>query len=774
MVRAEILGLLCLQLIISTSGRTLDDQAKADTIRTPAPKEKKVFSLDDVISNAYTSDSFNGSWISETEIFYRIEEALLKFDVTTKQSEIIAKDGLFDDVSGLKFYLSPDRNYVLIRNLTEKVYRHSSLSVYSIYTIKNRSVSVLADGKRLSTAFWAPQGSALVYVLDNDIYYHQLASYGVETRRITFDGKQQAVYNGVPDWVYEEEVLGTDRAMWFSPNGEHLAFATMNDTEVVEAVIVKYGRPGDLKNQYTYEEKFRYPKPGTKNPQVTLNLVDLTDHGSSLISLKAPTDIVGNEPILYAVTWFDRKTVVATWTNRLQNVSQLASYSLAGQWQPLLTQEVTDGWLLSAYTGASPIYYKGYVFLVEPQPIGNKSLGEFGHVTSYRLLNGVLDHELDLTPGATWVHALHGVNDVKRVLYYTASPPGQPSQKQLYEVSLDASKDVPATPKCLSCELKTPEGNTCKYVSSVAFSKDFSNYVLTCSGPDPATVRIYDLEGKELFTWADSRVLRLMIANRVLPQQRNLEVESNGFNARVRLLLPQDFDPAKKYPMLVNVYAGPDSQRINDGFSVGFETYMSTNRHVIHAWIDGRGSSSKGTAMIYAVYRNLGSAEMEDQINVSRKLQKMFPWIDKNKTAIWGWSYGGYSTASILTKDDDSVFKCGISVAPVTNWIYYDSIYTERFMGLPTASDNLKNYQASGVMSRVEKLRGKKFMLVHGTGDDNVHYQQSMALSRALAEADILYDQVSYPDEAHHLGHVTKHLYHTMDKFWSECFGYKR
>ncbi|KAJ8683546.1 hypothetical protein QAD02_019338, partial [Eretmocerus hayati] len=761
-----VLAFVILQLIVSAFTRSIDEPSESsDDVSVDT---KRAFSLEDILSNAYGGDSFNGSWISETEIFYRVDNLLLKFDVTTQNSEIITRDSLFDDPH-LKIRLSPNQKYILIQNSTYSVYRHSTLSIYSIYCLKDRSNTPLAGGKLLSTAFWAPKKSALVYVLDNDIYYHQLNDESGETRRLTFDGKLHTIFNGISDWVYEEEVLATDAAAWFSPSGEHLVFATFNDSEVREAILMRYGQPGDLENQYATEERIRYPKAGTKNPTVTLNLVDLTDHSSTLINLKAPVDIVGTEPILFAVTWFDEKTIVAKWTNRVQNISQVSTYNLNGMYLPLMSEEVSDGWLL--YLKEAPLYHAGYALFLLPRSVGNKSVGSYGHLVRYRFLNGALDHELDLTPGTNWVQAVHGVNELKRVVYYCASPPDEPTQKQLYEVSIETQNPKP---KCLSCNLRTPEGNTCKYVTPVTFSTDFSHFVLVCSGPDPATIRIYDLDGNEIYEWSRNNALRQMLSKRILPRKMNLTIESHGFPASVKLLLPDDFDPSKKYPLLVNVYGGPETQRITDGFSVGFDSYLSTNKHVIYAQIDGRGSTFRGTAMMYALYRNFGTVEVHDQLTVTRKLQEKFSWIDANRTGIWGWSYGGYSTAMILATDEDNLFKCGISVAPVTNWIYYDSIYTERYMGLPTPDDNLKHYESASVLNKVEKLRGKKFMLIHGTGDDNVHYQQSMALSKALAEADILYDQLSYADEAHALSHVQRHLYHSMDKFWSECFNYER
>ncbi|XP_014238401.1 venom dipeptidyl peptidase 4 isoform X1 [Trichogramma pretiosum] len=759
----SVIILLCLIVTLSlVYGRSTDHGT------TPKPS-KRPYALDEVIATSFSGEGFNGTWISETEIFYRVDERLLKYDVASKTTEEIASDKIFDAVGNFRFILSPDKNYVLIRNISESVYRHSSLSIYHVYDLHNKTKKPLANGQLLSTAIWAPVGSSLAYVLKNDIYYQRISKW--ETRRVTFDGQLQEIYNGVPDWVYEEEVFGSDKTLWFAPNGEYLAFATFNDTQVPEAVILRYGNPGDLKNQYPTEDKFRYPKAGATNPDVTLNLIDLSDHGSTLKPLPTPVKVVGSEAILNAVRWLDNNRLIARWTNRVQNVSNLGIYSLNGQWSPLDAEKVPHGWVLFAQQ--APILDKDHLLVLATRPGAESDrLGSFGHLLRYRLLDGVWDGEEDLTPGNMWVQAVHGVNDLKRVVYFTASPPNEPSQKHLYEVSLSKPRDSDPAPLCISCTIETPEGNNCTYVS-VSFSTDFSHYALSCLGPDPATTRIFDYERKELHTWSANRLVRDMISKRLAPRVKDLYVESAGFNAKVRLLLPPDFDASNKYPMLVNVYAGPNSQRINDIFSVGFETYMTTSRRVIYAWIDGRGSSNKGTEMLYAVYRRLGSAELEDQINVTRKLQQKFDWIDSKRTAIWGWSYGGFSTASILTKDTGNVFKCGIAVAPVTNWIYYDSIYTERFMGLPTKEDNLQGYEDSSVMKRVERMRNKKFLLVHGTGDDNVHYQQSMALARSLEENDIMFEQVSYPDEAHALSHLLRHLYHTMDRFWGNCLGYE-
>ena len=234
-----------------------------------------------------------------------------------------------------------------------------------------------------------------------------------------------------------------------------------------------------------------------------------------------------------------------------------------------------------------------------------------------------------------------------------------------------------------------------------------------------------------------------MLATKLTPQIGFMNVTlADGSQGVAKLQFPPNMDETKKYPMIVYVYGGPNSVRVTSGFGVGFDAYMTTNREVIYVQIDGRGTGNKGKDLLFSVNNHLGEFEVEDQIAVTKYLQNTLPYVDKERCGIWGWSYGGYMTARTLANDKKRVFQCGISVAPVTSWMYYDSIYTERFMGLPTAEDNLQKYLDTGVLDEVENFRNHDFMLVHGSGDDNVHYQQSLMLAKVLQAHDILFDEM--------------------------------
>ncbi|KAL1458240.1 hypothetical protein WDU94_008402 [Cyamophila willieti] len=249
----------------------------------------------------------------------------------------------------------------------------------------------------------------------------------------------------------------------------------------------------------------------------------------------------------------------------------------------------------------------------------------------------------------------------------------------------------------------------------------------------------------------------------VLPASNDTETLTQGRFTVTKIL---GWDQTKHV-----VYGGPGSNIISDKFSVDFHTYLVSKRHLVVARIDARGSSFRSKQQEFAVYRNLGRYEIEDQIAVVRYLTQRFQFIDQTKVGIWGWSYGGFDTAMVLATDKEGVFQCGVSVAPVTNFLYYDSIYTERYMGLPDPSDNEAGYNRTDVTRLVDNFANKSFLLMHGTADDNVHYQQSMMLTKAFEEKDIFFYQQSYPDQAHGIASYQRHVYHTINHFWTQYLG---
>lgn len=332
-------------------------------------------------------------------------------------------------------------------------------------------------------------------------------------------------------------------------------------------------------------------------------------------------------------------------------------------------------------------------------------------------------------------------------------------------------RHVYANDECLSCNVLSPEGNACTFATAT-FSTDASYYSLTCTGPDVTFSKIFSTgpSAREIQIWESNENVRTKVADYKTIKYEFLRVPvEEGFEASVRLGLPGDFDIAtstEKLPMLVYVYGGPNSNMVTQTYSIGFQNYMVTNRRVIYCQIDGRGTLNKGMDMYFNINNRLGSVEMQDQIAVTKRLTELYSFIDADRVGIWGWSYGGYSTSMILAQDSENVFKGGVAVAPVTSWIYYNTGYTERYMGLPTPEDNLQGYIDSDVTLRAENFKDKNYLLIHGNADDNVHYQHAMQLARALQKAEIPFKSMSYPDEDHNMWGVYVHLYTTMANFW--------
>lgn len=723
-------------------------------------------SLEDVLGGKFGSKSFNASWVSGHELLYRSidDGSIMIYNVQTNNRTEILPGKAPVLKSAFEYELSPDHKFLLIAHDYQKIYRHSYVAQYSVVNLSTKQVTkVLANQEHvLHYAKWAPVGNGLVYVARYNIFYKSEADSSM-FKTLTVDGLAGHIYNGVPDWVYEEEVLSSKSAAWFSPDGKRLVYAKFNDTRVPLMTIPLYGTPGTLEFQYTRAIQIRYPKPGTKNPDVSLHSVNLEDEKQEVLE---PPKTLGAEPILATVTWADNITVCAIWNNRIQNEADIITYQVDGEDQHVTKVrniKEKSGWL-ELFT--PPIFDKTgmemVLILSQPQKDG----GAYRHVT---LLNRTPNNVsmLPLTSGKFVVTEILSWDHDKNLVYYQANTEEDPAVKHVYSVHVPSKKVT-----CVTCKMMTTVRKTNCLMNDAMFSADNSHYVLQCVGPDVPEIAIIDAENnKKLIIWEENRDLIDLVQERHVPITKRMTFKvDEGFTAQVMLKLPPNIDMSgkTKYPMLINVYGGPNSFQVVEKFNLDWGSYLAANKSIIYAFIDARGSGLKGDAMLFSIYNKLGTKEVIDQINVTRQIQAALPYVDSNRTGIWGWSYGGYASGMALAQDKGGVFKCGISVAPVTDWILYDSIYTERFMGLPQV--NPEAYYKAQLMNKYEGLRDKMYYLIHGTLDDNVHYQQSMLWSRVLEEQDILFRQQSYSDEDHSLASVRPHLYHSLERFLDECF----
>ncbi|XP_049815158.1 venom dipeptidyl peptidase 4-like [Schistocerca nitens] len=733
------------------------------------PVQKEPFGLEESISSDYTARTYYAQWISDTALLYVDEDRLFYYDLDTVEHTTLVPREVYSYFSPVKRALSNDWSFVLLGYDAEKVVGNAAVARYVVYSVKDNTTIHIGEGKRLQLAKWGP-GNRLAYVYENDIYY--LAEPTAEPLQVTTDGVPMAVYNGIVDDYGHlsqsaSNTVGRANMLLWSPDGRRIAYGQYNASDVYYTAFEYYDSAGGGEYQYTRFLKFRYSKPGTPVATVHLRVATLPSDRSTPVAfqeLLAPTDVVGHDHNLEDIVWTDNDILMASWKNRVENINQIVSYNTSKKMGRLRGQkglklERKDGWV--DYKQLMPGYHNPSTYLIidwEPQ-------GEFGSFPHVVKVTGT--SRTPITSGEFTVTDIYGWDD-NGIVYYQATEEGQPSRRQVYAVREGAS------PRCLSCHVYSSEGNPCQRASA-DFSSDFTWSIFTCHGPDPPFLSVrYTAEfadiSKDVVLNLD---LRRSLSLKQLPQRLDDWVDvGDGMRAQVRMWLPPGLDPegSEKRPAIVDVYAGPGSQHIDDSFEVGLHSYFATTRRYVYVLIDGRGSACKGDRVLFSVYRRLGGVEVQDQIDVTKRITEKYRFIDSSRVAIWGWSYGGYVTAMALARDHEGVFRCGASVAPVADWLYYDAKYTEKYMGLPTPEDNKAGYSASDVTRLADHFANKMFLLIHGTADDNVLYQNSMMLARALEEAGVLFRQQTYPDEYHWINGLRTHLYHTIDAFFTECF----
>lgn len=756
---AVVIAVVVVLAVVLTGGDDTADNGNS----SPVVQEGDSITLEDFLTGKLSARGFNGDWTPSGKLISRDERgSVLVYDPVTNETKTLLGPEREDLLQGFKFDLSADERYLLVARGYGKIFRHSFLAIYDIVDLQDgKTIPVNVKGARqaLNVVEWSPVGNSFIFVHQNNIYYK--ASPEADEVQITDDGAP-SIYNGIPDWVYEEEVFSTNIATWFSPDGKKIAFIKFNDTKTRLMKIPVYGPPGHPEYQYPHELVLHYPKAGTPNPEVNLYTVDLSNP-TNKIEIAPPMAMVTPEKdhIITSVGWATGDRLITIWKNRVQNHAVITSCSNADCME-VEEIKLTEGWL---ELFSAPLFNKdGSQFALIT------SQDSFRHVT---LLSTTTKSVVALTTGKYVVQEILKWDTESNLIFYTANTPEDSHVLHIFAVLGQAG----ATPQCLSCTVESSPKQT---YFNAQMSRKGNFVVLEAKGPNVPWAEMFEwsfannaVSLKPVQSLESNTELRSKLEGKALPTVQYREIDlGNGFTSKVMLLIPPgaDLTGKIKYPLLVDVYGGPNSYAVTSSWSLGWGHHLSSNRSVIYAKIDGRGSGLRGDKLLFQLYRNLGTVEIEDQITTAQKLSEQLPFVDGSRMAIWGWSYGGYASAMALAKDTNKVFKCAVSVAPVTDWTFYDSIYTERYMGLPTVADNKAGYEQSRLTSMFEKFRNRKYMLIHGTYDDNVHFQQAMQWSRALETHDIMFKQVSYPDEDHSLAGVRPHLYHTLGRFFSECF----
>ncbi|XP_014905846.1 dipeptidyl peptidase 4 [Poecilia latipinna] len=710
---------------------------------------KRPFTLQDYFNDTIRKKSYNLYWMSDKEYLHKERDGnVYLHNAETKDKYLYLSNATFKKVDATDYWLSGDHKYTAFESNYTKNFRHSYSASYSIYDMTQSTFVTPASLPRMVQYFsFAPEGNQYAYVSNFNIFLN--SNVTAEPVQLTHDGKKNEILNGIPDWVYEEEIFASNGAIWWSSTGQFLAFAQFNDTDVQKVEFPWYGS-----EQYPKTVAIPYPKAGSNLTKVKLFVVD-TANPTLHSQLAPPASVAGSDHILCSVTWATDERVAVQWLTRKQNHVEVAIYDFDGSsWREKEKFEQTSK------TGWIGHYMPLPIFFAKDKLSFYKVMSD---TQGYKHIHYIKNGKATPITSGKW-EVIYISKLTKNAIYFVSNQHERnPVKRNLYKIMLGSS---PSTPMCLTCGLHE---DRCQY-NSAYLSYDASFYRMDCYGPGLPLYTLMDNRGSgagtELSILEDNKELENLLTEFQMPTMKYGTVKIAGFDMWYQMMLPPDFQKSKKYPLLIDVYAGPCSQSVSYQNKLNWGTYLSSSLGIIVASVDGRGSGYQGDEIMHAIYRQLGTFEVEDQMSAVRKFINM-GFIDKDRIAIWGWSYGGY-VASMALGAGTGLFKCGIAVAPVAKWDYYDAVYTERYMGKP--SENSDSYKNSTVISRAKNFKKVSYLLIHGTADDNVHFQQAAQISKALVEELVDFEAMWYTDKDHSLrGQALHHTYILMSHFLQKC-----
>lgn len=705
-------------------------------ITTLATAQKKDIALEEIWNGTFSTERMN-SLNSMNGDFY----SLLNFDRNTKSTtvdkysyatlekvETIVNSKDLKEINYFESYVfNNDETKLLLGVDEEQIYRHSSLGIFYVYDLASKSLQLI-DEEKIQEPTFSPDSKKVAYAKNNNIFIKNLESN--EVIQVTSDGKKNQIINGICDWVYEEE-FSFVRAFDWSKDSKNLAFLRFDETEVPTFSMDIVGS-----ELYPTQQVFKYPKAGENNSAVTLHLYSVSAVKTTKIDL-------GNYEYIPRIKWTNNPEILSVITlNRHQNDLKLFAVNAIHFTSKVILNE-TDKTYVDIHDNLT--------FLTDNSFIWTSEKDGFNHIYHYskegKLINQV-------TKGNWEVTNFFGINEKNNTVYYQSTEDGS-INRTVYSIKLSGKAK-----KRLSNVSGTNEA---------AFSKNLNYFINTFSDANtPPVYSLYDGEGNLLKEILNNKKLSEKLTNYNISKKEFFVLNTKNGTFNAWMLKPSNFDPNKKYPLFMTQYSGPGSQSVSNTWNAANDywfQHLAAQGYII-VCVDGRGTGFKGANFKKVTYKELGKYEVEDQIESAKELGKR-PYINADEMGIWGWSYGGFMSANCLFKGND-VFKMAIAVAPVTSWRFYDSIYTERYMQTP--QENPSGYDENSPLNFANFLKGN-FLLVHGSGDDNVHVQNTYRLTNALIEANKPFDLAIYPDRNHgiYTGKNTRlHLYEKMTRFIEE------
>lgn len=678
------------------------------------------------------------NFTNDGEHYTKITEKglIVKYAIANAKDSVVIFDpsvaSTFVALEGYTF--SDDEQYILLSSDPQPIYRHSFSAKYYVYAVATKKLTEVNGGKQVRYTTFSPKADKVAFIEDNNIKVQNLATGAITA--VTTDGEFNKIINGATDWVYEEE-FAIDKGFFWSPDGSKIAYLRFDESGVREYSFDNYGP------LYPEAYKYKYPKAGEDNSIVTVSIADLATGKTTAVEIGKNTD-----QYIPRIAWTaDPSKLLVVRMNRTQNqLDMLFADASSGKTNIIYTENS------NAYIDIHEGEGNFFTFLKDNKRfvISSEKDG-YNHLYLYDISGKLINQ---ITKGKWDVIALQGIDEKNGVVYYTSHEEGA-MYTSVYSVKLDGTKKA---------KLNSQRGkNDPRFTPT--FKYMFNTY---SSNFTPPVYTINDNKGKQLQVLEDNALLKKKLDEYNLGTKEYFKMPiETGDSLNGWMIKPADFDPNKRYPVLMYVYGGPGSQTVTDEYNPGwfFWHQMMASKGYIVVSVDNRGTGARGAAFKNATYLNLGQYETEDQISVAKYLGKL-PYVDRNRIGIHGWSFGGYMSSLCITKGAD-YFKTAIAVAPVTNWKYYDSIYTERFLDSP--KKNNKGYEDNSPINFVNKLKGN-YLLIHGTADDNVHFQNSVDMVDALVKANKQFEQFFYPNKNHGIygGNTRLHLYTKLTNFLLE------
>nr|XP_054592726.1 inactive dipeptidyl peptidase 10 isoform X3 [Nothobranchius furzeri] len=740
-------------------------------VLTPAElpgSSKSRLSVEDLFKPEFNAHDPEAKWISDSEVVYRNRDGdVIKFNFVLNETEIILSNSTFVSFKVVKYSLSPDLKYALFAydvnpNISQNtpevhnpqkplVYRYSYTASYIIYNIYTREVWELnppeVQNSVLQHAAWGRQGHQLLYIFENNIYYQ--SDVRSNSLRITSSGMEGVIFNGIADWLYEEEILRSHLTHWWSPDGERLAFLTINNSLVPNMVLAQF-------TGSTYPRGLQYPYPmvGQTNPAVKLSVVNLFG-ATHTLELQPPHQLRLRDFYVTMVTWISNKHLAVRWINRPQNVSLLTICDVAVGVCHKRHEESSDTWL--SRQRQEPLFSEDLSRFFLTMPIKQGGHGDFHHINMFtQKSHSDQDEVRHLTSGTWEVTRLLAYDENNLTLFFLSTEEAA-QQRHLYSVST-----VGLFPRqCLTCGLR--EG--CSFFDADV-GPDAQHAILHCRGPAVPAELLLDLTNVDSYFILENNLpLRSALDSRRRTLTEIRTITNENFELPLKLVFPPDFSESFLYGLLLIIEGAPAEQAVTEEFRLDWDSVLAESEQIIVARLDGRGSGFRGQRVLEQISQRLGTVDVDDQIAALQHLVKL-PYIDHSRVGVYGVGYGGYLTLMMLKSE--RMIRCAAAQAPIIDWTMCASALSEKYFGSTSAEEN--RYQVSKVLPGMRGLQGGTLFLAHGTADANVHFQHSAELIKHLIKIGANYTMQIFPDEGHFLSrHSRIQLTHSLIGYFRGC-----